>query len=56
VDRLRAAGVRAIVLDVQFTAWIDVRGGPGTFPTVSFADLVKGPRARVCAGGSYLAR
>jgi response regulator RpfG family c-di-GMP phosphodiesterase len=29
------------------TAWIDFRGGPGTFPTVSFADLLSGrvPRA-----------
>ena len=30
-------------------AWIDFRGGPGTFPTVSFADLVAGrvPRAQL---------
>ena len=34
-------------------AWIDFRGGPGAFPTVSFADLVAGrvPRARLRGQG-----
>jgi CHASE2 domain-containing sensor protein len=46
-ERVTGRSLPASAFDDDGAAWIDFRGGPGTFPTVSFADLLAGrvPRA-----------